>query len=326
MQEVADQAWTRRKVLKSAGAIVVGAFAATAANGEPAAAPAAKTPPLVRIGIFLSTFRGATLEAKLDGVKANGLDCVQLGMECAGLPPMPDAIPAELLARIKQQSADRGIEIASIQGTFNMCHPDADFRQGGVRRIGVLAAACNELGVPRIHLCTGTRDRVNMWRRHPKNDSPDAWTDMVATIRAAVDVATPHGVTLAFEPEVNNVVDSAKKARKLLDEIDSPLLKVTMDGSNLFHAGEFARMDEILDESFALVGKDIVMAHAKDVSHDGDAGHEPAGHGKLHYSHYVALLHKSGMKGPLLLHGLSEAQVPECVAFLRGKIAQLETH
>jgi len=65
------------------------------------------------------------------------------------------------------------------------------------------------------------------------------------------------------------------------------------------------------------------MAHAKDVSHDGDAGHEPAGHGKLDYPRYVRLLHKYSPGAPLLLHGLSEGQVGECVGFLRGKIAEI---
>lgn len=65
--------------------------------------------------------------------------------------------------------------------------------------------------------------------------------------------------------------------------------------------------------------------HAKDLSHDGDAGHEPAGHGKLDYQRDPSLLHASGFKGPLLLHGLSAAQVPGCVAFLREKMAHVAT-
>jgi sugar phosphate isomerase/epimerase len=48
-----------------------------------------------------------------------------------------------------------------------------------------------------------------------------------------------------------------------------------------------------------------------------------AGQGKLDYDRYLSLLHKSGFSGPLLLHGLSEAQVPGCVAFLREKLARL---
>lgn len=312
-----ERQFNRRELCKTAGALIVGTIAGSIARAE----PVKKDAPLIQIGIFLSTFRGKTLEERLDAVKASGLNCVQLGMDSAGLAAMPDEIAPELLARIRREADNRGIEIASLQGTFNMCHPDADQRKAGVRRIGVLAAACGPLGTPRIHLCTGTRNRTGMWSRHPDNDTPEAWQDMTACVREAVEIAKPSGVTLAFEPEVNNVVDSAKKARRLMDEIGSPRLKVTMDAANLFHAGELAKMSAVLDEAFALVGKDVVMAHAKDVAHDGDAGHEPAGHGKLDYVRYLTLLHASGFKGPLFLHGLSEAQVPGCVAFLREKMS-----
>jgi sugar phosphate isomerase/epimerase len=179
------------------------------------------------------------------------------------------------------------------------------------------------LGASKIHLCTGTRDRGSLWRRHPDNDSPEAWHDMAACVREATDIARQTRVVLAFEPEVNNVVNSAQKARRLLDEIGSPYLKVTIDPANLFHAGELPRMREILDEAFALVGKDIVLAHAKDLDHDGDAGHLAAGQGKLDYDRYLSLLHTQRFQGPLLLHGLSAAQVPGCVAFLRQKLAGL---
>ena len=108
-----------------------------------------------------------------------------------------------------------------------------------------------------------------------------------------------------------------------MDEIGSPHLKVTMDAANIFHAGDLARMSEVLDQAFELIGKDIVLAHAKDLSRDGDAGHEAAGHGKLDYDRYLSLLHAYGFRGPLLLHGLSEAQVPGCVAFLRKKLDRI---
>jgi sugar phosphate isomerase/epimerase len=80
-------------------------------------------------------------------------------------------------------------------------------------------------------------------------------------------------------------------------------------------------MKEMLDEAFALVGKDIVLAHAKDLDHDGDAGHKAAGQGVLDYDRYLGLLRSYKFKGPLLLHGLSREQVPGCVAFLRAKLA-----
>ena len=145
---------------------------------------------------------------------------------------------------------------------------------------------------------------------------------MAACVREAAEIARQAQVVLAFEPEVNNVVDSARKARQLLDEIGSSHLKVTIDPANIFHAGELPRMKEILEEAFALVGKDIALAHAKDLDHDGDAGHKAAGEGVLDYDLYLRLMRTNRFNGPLLLHGLSRAQVPGCVAFLRATLAR----
>jgi sugar phosphate isomerase/epimerase len=303
---------SRRDFLHLAGAIAAGTACGQGLAAEPEGP---------QIGILLATtYTTGTLEARLDAAKAHGIGCAQVSMACANLPEMPDQIPAELPERFRREAAARGIKIASVQGTFNMCHPDAEHRKAGLRRLRLLAEACPQMGTSFIHVCTGTRDQRSMWRRHPDNDSPESWRDMAACIREATDMARQAKVVLAFEPEVNNVVDSARKARRLLDEIGSPHLKVTIDPANLFHAGELPRMKEILDEAFALVGKDIVLAHAKDLDHDGDAGHKAAGEGVLDYGRYVSLLRANRFKGPLLLHGLSAAQVPGCLAFLRGKL------
>jgi sugar phosphate isomerase/epimerase len=270
-----------------------------------------------------TTFTKGTLEERLDATKACGLTCAQVSMACAGLPEMPDQIPAGLPEKFRIEAAARQIAIASLQGTFNMCHPDAEHRRMGLRRLRVLAEACPRMGTSIIHVCTGTRDLKSMWRRHPDNDLPESWRDMAACVREAVGIAREANVVLAFEPEVNNVVDSARKARRLLDEIGSPHLKVTMDPANIFHTGELPRMKEILDEAFALIGKDTALAHAKDLDHDGDAGHKAAGQGVLDYGRYLGLLRSVGFTGPLLLHGLTAEQVPGCMAFLRAKLASL---
>ena len=299
---------------------LAGAIAAETAGGQSCGMAAAPDSP--QIGILLATtFTTGTLEERLDAAKACGLACVQMSMACANLPEMPDQLPADLPSRIRREASARGIAIGSLTGTFNMCHPDAEHRRTGLRRLRVLAEACAQMGTSAIHVCTGTRNPNSMWRPHADNGSPEAWRDMAACVREAADIARQANVVLAFEPEMSNVVDSARKARRLLDEIGSPHLKVTIDPANLFHAGELPRMKEILDEAFALVGKDMVLAHAKDLDRDGEAGHKAAGQGVLDYDRYMSLLRKVHFKGPLLLHGLSVAQVPGCLAFLRAKLA-----
>jgi sugar phosphate isomerase/epimerase len=277
----------------------------------------------MEIGIFAKTFMRPSLTATLDAVLAAGLRVVQFNMACAGLPSMPDTIPPELAASIRRELAARGMWMAAVSGTFNVIHPDHEERAVGMRRLRALAAVCQTIGTSVITLSTGTRDAEDMWRAHPENTSPAAWQDLLDAMRQIAAIGAEFGVMMAFEPEVSNVVDSARKARQLLDELGSPHVKVVMDGANLFHTGELPAMARILDEAFALLGADIALAHAKDLSQDGAAGHEAAGQGVLDYARYLCLLARSGYVGPLILHGLSETQVKGCVRFLQAQLAQL---
>jgi sugar phosphate isomerase/epimerase len=275
------------------------------------------------IGILTTTFpdpsstANISLESTLDVIAAHKLAAVQFDLSCAGLPSMPDAIDPASADLIRAALAARSIDMAALSGTFNMIHPDPAVRDEGLRRLEVMASACARLGTQVITLCSGTRDTASMWRRHPDNDTPEAWRDLLDVMGRAVRIAEERNVTLAFEPEVNNAADSAQKARALIDAFGSPRLKVVMDGANIFHTGELPRMREILTEAFELLGDHIALAHAKDLDHDGDAGHLPAGHGLLDYALYMKLLKQSSYAGPLVLHGLRPDQIDGCAAFLR---------
>ncbi len=271
----------------------------------------------MEIGIFPSTFKRATLAETLDAVAAHGLTATQVDLSVTGLPDLPQQIDPATVTSIRQAFVSRGITINAVAGHFNMVHPDVAERQAGLRSLRVIAEACAGLGTALITLCTGTRNLTSMWRPHPDNGSPAAWRDLVTSLESALMIAEEYQVTLAFEPEVNNVIDSAQRARRIIDELGSPRLKVVIDGANIFHQGELPQMTRILTEAFDLLGDDIVLAHAKDLDHDGDAGHLAAGTGLLDYALYTKLLRASGYRGAWVLHGLTEAQVPNCVAFLQ---------
>jgi sugar phosphate isomerase/epimerase len=272
----------------------------------------------MRLGIFARTFSRPTVEGVFDAVKEHGLDCVQFNMACAGLPSLPDYITSSLVTHIHDVSMSRGIEIATISGTYNMIHPDPEVRQAGLRRLKVLAAACRGMGTSVITLCTGTRDPEDMWRWHPENASSQAWSDLLFSMDAAVRIAEKEQVTLAFEPESANVVSTAAKGHALLAAMQSPRLKVVIDPANLIDPGDEHRMSQVLDEAFDLLGEHIAIAHAKDRSSDGTF--KAAGEGILDYDQYVRLLRAAAFDGPLLLHGLTEGQVDAALQFLRGKL------
>ena len=276
----------------------------------------------MQIGIMAGNFNRPTLSERFGMIASHGIYCVQFSFACVGLTELPDRIEMDLCDEIRNEMVKNGVTMSALSGTFNMIDPDLNKREESLRRLGILASVCNRLDTSIITLCTGTRDPYSMWRRHSDNDSEDAWNDLISSMREALVIAEKYNVMLAFEPEVSNVIDSAVKGRRLIDEFKSPYLKVVMDGANIFHKGELPRMREILSEAFNLLGDHVALAHAKDLDHDGDAGNLPAGKGLLDYDHYMSLFKSHNIDVPIILHGLSEEDVDSCVSFLHMKMGQ----
>ncbi len=273
---------------------------------------------MIEAGIFAKTFRRGSLGATLDAVAAHGIAAIQFNMALVGGPALPPAITPETAGEIRATVAARGLTMAAVSGTYNMAHPDRQVRDTGAERLATLIATAPHLGTRVVTLCTGSRDPEHMWRAHPENSSPEAWRDSLEQIATALFVAERHDVVLAFEPEHHNVVADAAAGRRLLDELRSEHLKVVLDAANLIRPGELARQHETLREAFALLGDALVLAHAKDVRDDGTI--VAAGRGGLDYTLYVELLRDAGYTGPLVLHGLSEDEVPGALRYVRGHL------
>jgi len=271
---------------------------------------------VTQLGIFAKTFARDGLSETLDAVVGSGLRTIQFNLALTGGPSLPGEISDALAARVREETARRGLIMAAVSGTYNMAHPDPAVRADGARRLEALIAAAPGLGTSVVTLCTGTRDAQDMWRRHPGNATPDAWQDMRASLERALAAAEQHGVTLAFEPERNNVVDSAAAGRRLLDELRSARLKVVIDAANLFTGGDLDRQADTLREAFELLGDELVLAHAKDVRDDGTL--VAAGRGGLDYERYLGLLADHDDSVPVVLHGLAESEVAGAVAFVRA--------
>ena len=278
----------------------------------------------MRLGIFAKIFVRPTLAEALDAVVSHGLDCIQFNFASAGLASLPDKIDPVLPAQIGRDAAQRKLTVAAVSGTFNMIDPDPSRRQAGLRRLEELAANCAALGTSVITLCTGTRDAQDMWRRHPQNESPEAWRDLLQSMTVALEIADKYNIFLGVEPETANVMSSAQKARSLLDEMKSPRLKIIMDAANLFHPGDEAKKEDVLTEAFDLLGKDIVLAHAKDFQDQGSLEYVAPGKGMVPWAHYLRLLQTSGFGGAVIMHSLAESEVGESTAFLRKKMAACE--
>lgn len=270
----------------------------------------------MRLGIFAKTFAAVGAEPSLRAVAAAGYSGAQFNLACLGLPSMPDRLKPGVVEAIGAAARNTGIAIEAVSGTYNMIHPDVAVRDRGMARLAVLCAAAPAMGTRLVTLCTGTRDAEDQWRGHKDNATPQAWRDLCTEMAKALDIAERHGVILGIEPELANVVSSALDARRLIDEMSSPRLRVVLDPANLFEVAEPAERRRLVEEAVDLIGEDIAMAHAKD--RDSLGGFTAAGSGVIDFPHFVARLRSAGFDGPLVTHGLSEAEAKGVALYLRG--------
>jgi len=269
-------------------------------------------------GIFAKTFVRPSLAEALDAVAERGLRHIQFNLTSVGLPTLPPELQEIQCRAIHEELEKRGLAMTAISGTFNIVDPDRHQRARGIERLRVLAGVCKALGTDLVTLSTGTRNPEDLWRWHPDNDSPAAWRDMLASMEQIAQMGEEYGVFFAFEPEQANVVSSARKARKLLDELRSRQVGVLMDPANLLNPENIHTARDVLTEVFGLLGGGILLAHAKDISPTGHFGDLALGKGVLDFAHYFRLLKSVGYNLPVIAHGFPEAEVAASLSYLRS--------
>ncbi len=274
----------------------------------------------MEIGVFSRTFQG-NVEQVFGAIRSQGLRRTHFNLLSAGMETMPDHVDEEAAETVRRRAAEQGVILEGLSGTFNMIAPDQAEREDGIARFRLLCRIARLLGAPLVSLCTGSRNPRSKWKWDDRNLLPDAWEDLLRTTERILPFAEEYGLVLGVETEASNVVNTPQRARAYLDAFRTPRLKIIMDGANLFLPGRVPRMRQVLEDAFALLGGDIVQAHAKDLAASEGLEFVAAGEGVLDFPYYVSLLKRYGYKGTLMLHGLSEAQLPASVAFLRGVMA-----
>lgn len=219
---------------------------------------------------------------------------------------IPWKVEDDVIRLLINTSEKYGIEIISVNGTCNMAHPDKKIRDEAVARFDGFAKSCRAMGATYASLCSGTRDLYDLWTYNENNDSEDAWNDMFDTMKRFVDIAEKYGLILAVETEAANVINTPERARKLMDDVGSDNLKMIIDCANLFHRGK-AHKENVrptLKHAFECFGKDIVMAHGKDISDSDGIDYCPTGEGIIDYPYFMELLKEYNYSGDMLLHSI----------------------
>jgi sugar phosphate isomerase/epimerase len=275
----------------------------------------------VELGIFSRTYQPIGIDRICAQIARDGFQTIQFNFSSAGLPSLPTVWPEEIIKGVMASANQSGLSICALSGTYNMAHPDAAKRQ--TDRIGFtnVVRAAQFMRVPLVTLCTGSREATNMWSAHPDNGSAEAWIALRGELDFALELAERHGVVLGVEPEPGNVIANAWIARRLLDEIETPHLKIVMDAANLLPPESQTRQREVVAEAVALLGADLALVHTKDVSPTGEA--VAAGRGVVDFHNFLKGIVSTGYRGPLVSHNFPEKDAAYVSGFLRRVLEEV---
>jgi sugar phosphate isomerase/epimerase len=185
----------------------------------------------------------------------------------------------------------QGVEIVGLFGYYNVVDPHEKKRKNGEANMELLLKNWKRFGSPIVSTETGTLNKESEWEGSPENDTEAGFVACREAFKRLTGIAEKAGSVIAIEGYWRNIISSAERAERLIKEVDSPALKVTMDPCNYFRNEDLPHMKPVLEDIFKRIGKQTVLAHAKDVKFSPKGSETPAaGTGVLDYPLFLRLL------------------------------------
>ena len=267
----------------------------------------------MNFGLFSKLLPEKDPRANFSHILETGYSCTQFNFSTMGLPTVPEAEVDILLCRsVRNAQAETGISIPVISGTCNLIAPDTTERKKAVEGVIYLIAACERMGIPRVSLCTGTRDTADMWKFHPDNASPEAWSDLEESLSVILDRTAGSGVSICIEPEKANVVSDPRKALELLKEMGSKRIELIFDAANILSGTEESVRDDVLKNAFGMLREYVSLFHMKEIYSPTGIQGGPTGSGLLNIPLYISLIRTYCPDAPVFVHGLNPS-VSRCM-------------
>ncbi len=308
----------RRDWLKVAGAAALGLPLVTSAAPD-LRARARKN---LKLGVFTGVYSGLPLEEAARRIADDGFHGVVLEYAFADVrfdPWAPDWDKARL---ITSTLAKHNLKIVGLFGYYNLVDSDPTRRQRGGQRMQVLIENWKQFGCPLISTETGTFNTKSEWLESPENATEQGYQACRAALEELTQAAKKTGAVISIETYWRNVIDSIARAERVLRDVRG--LKLVMDPCNFYRKEDLSNMDPMLEEMFRVLGKQIVLAHAKDVKASADGTDLPAaGKGVLDYPLFLRLLAGLNRELYLIIEHLTLDDVPRARDFVLGQFEKI---
>jgi sugar phosphate isomerase/epimerase len=271
----------------------------------------------MNIGIRLHDTAPGTLTERAAAAAAQGFTCAHVALyKLLSSAPEAEAFSPALAKALKCDL--QPLNIAILGCYLNLAHPDEEIYQKTLEQYRAHLRMSAWIGGCVVGTETGNPNAA--YRYDPaKSHTPEALALFIRRLRPVVAEAERLQTTVAIEPVYTHIVHDPQTARRVLDALASPSLKIILDPVNLLHPDNLARRDELLREAVELLGPDIAAVHLKDyVREGGELRTVPSGQGEtddLPVLRYV-VAHKPDI--PVLLENTSPQNAAEARAHVEA--------
>lgn len=274
----------------------------------------------MQLGIRLHDTKDFPLPERLDEVNRQGFSCVHLALSkvIKENSVAPEALTPGYAMYLKRLFWDKKLDIAVLGCYLNLANPNPEKLKEIVEKYKAHIRFASLLGCGVVGTETGAPNEE--YKHEPACHSEEALELFIKNLRPVVEYAEEMGVILAIEPVWKHIVCNPRRARRVLDEINSPNLQIILDPVNLLDVSNYKQQVEIVEEAIDLLGKDVAVVHIKDyVIKDGNIDSVAAGCGKMDYT---ALMKFIKERKPYI-HATLENTVPENAVQAREHIQKL---
>jgi sugar phosphate isomerase/epimerase len=246
---------------------------------------------LANFGLRAHDFGTLPAEELAQAISTSGARCVQLALSKAlpDTPMLPQTLGVQGLQDINTAFSKSKIDIAVLGCYIDMVTLNLNEREQSLQRFESHLQYASALDCKIVGTETGS---PIPYADQKEEAFQVAKTGLLRLIRYAEGLwENGQKIQVGVEPVADmHALSSAKHARQLIQEADSPALGIIFDPTNLIPQSGIENTDHFLDECFDAFGEHIIAVHAKDYrmlpSQNGPikSGPIPAGEGEMDWA------------------------------------------
>ena len=262
----------------------------------------------MQLGIRLHDIKKAPLEERLEIAKEQGFLCGHLALSkvISEYSVEDSALTPGFAMYLKKIFQKNNLDVAVLGCYLNLANPNEESLKKITHRYMTHIRFASLLGAGVVGTETGAPNEGYKFEEACR--SQEALDIFIKNVCPVVEYAEKMGVIFAIEPVAKHIVWNPKRAREVLDTIQSPNLQIIFDPVNLLDIHNYQNREEIIAEAIELLGDDIAMVHIKDfVVKDGELVSVAAGTGEMDYTQIIRFIKE---KKPHI-HVTLENTVPE---------------